>query len=92
MAQVVQWRFFVASPAYLSLSLPPSLSLGSTLAETGCYAILSNVFSDHLGKIMAACELCTGAGAMLGPFFGGVIYHALQDFGVDAQFQVQVQV
>lgn len=51
---------------------------GSTLAETGVYAIVSTAFSDHVGKVLAMAETVTGAGSMAGPFFGGVVYNLLE--------------
>ena len=47
------------------------------MAETGVYAVLSNAFPKKLGKVIAAAEVVTGAGSMLGPFVGGNIFDAL---------------
>jgi MFS family permease len=59
---------------------------GSTFAETGVYAVLSNAFSDQLGKVLAVSEVVTGLGSMLGPFFGGNIFDAFKNAGSDDQF------
>ena len=65
---------------------------GSTLAETGAFAQLTNLFPDDLGKVLALSEVVTGAGAMVGPFVGGIVFDALSGTdasagdGVDMQF------
>jgi MFS family permease len=59
---------------------------GSSFAESGTFAILSNSFPDDLGKVLAASEVVTGLGAMCGPFLGGLMYGAFDRVGEARQF------